>query len=58
MLNNTIYFMKKNGELDTLYRKWTDTPLPPLETLLSACGRARPPRPAAFLIAWGAIPAD
>lgn len=31
-LNNTIYFMKKNGELDTLYRKWTDTPLPPLET--------------------------
>lgn len=31
-LNNTVYFMKKNGELDTLYRKWTDTPLPPLDT--------------------------
>ena len=31
-LNNTIYFMKVNGELDVFYRKWTNTPLPNLPT--------------------------
>lgn len=30
-LNNTIYVMKQNGELDALYHKWTDLPLPPLD---------------------------
>ena len=31
-LNDTIYFMKVNGELDQFYRKWTGTPLPELPT--------------------------
>jgi polar amino acid transport system substrate-binding protein len=31
-LNNTIYFMKVNGELDEFYRKWTNSPLPNLPT--------------------------
>ena len=31
-LNNTIYFMKVNGELDEFYKKWTNTPLPNLPT--------------------------
>lgn len=31
-LNNTIYFMKVNDELDAFYRKWTGTPLPTLPT--------------------------
>ncbi len=29
-LNNTIYFVKLNGELDTIFRKWTGNPLPNL----------------------------
>jgi len=28
-LNNTIYFMKNQGELDTISRKWIGGPLPP-----------------------------
>ncbi len=31
-LNNTIYFMKVNGELDEFYKKWTNTALPDLPT--------------------------
>jgi polar amino acid transport system substrate-binding protein len=27
-LQNTIYFMKGNGELDELSTKWTGSPLP------------------------------
>lgn len=29
-LNNTIYFIKLNGELDAISRKWTNSPLPNL----------------------------
>lgn len=29
-LNNTIYFIKLNGELDAAFRKWTGSPLPNL----------------------------
>jgi polar amino acid transport system substrate-binding protein len=29
-VNTFIYFVKNNGELDTLYRKWLDGPLPEL----------------------------
>lgn len=29
-LNNTIYFIKLNGELDAAFRKWTGNPLPVL----------------------------
>lgn len=31
-LNNTIYFMKNQGELDTIARKWIGSPLPNLPT--------------------------
>lgn len=31
-LNNTIYFMKVNGELDAISRKWVGSPLPNLPT--------------------------
>jgi polar amino acid transport system substrate-binding protein len=31
-LNNTIYYIKQNGELDTIARKWVGTPLPVLPT--------------------------
>jgi polar amino acid transport system substrate-binding protein len=29
-LNATIYYIKSNGELDAIYRKWLETPLPEL----------------------------
>ncbi|MGH6625038.1 MAG: transporter substrate-binding domain-containing protein [Burkholderiaceae bacterium] len=29
-LNNTIYYIKLNGELDAIFRKWTGNPLPNL----------------------------
>ncbi|AYM57102.1 transporter substrate-binding domain-containing protein [Agrobacterium fabrum] len=31
-LNNTIYYIKQNGELDAIARKWVGTPLPVLPT--------------------------
>jgi polar amino acid transport system substrate-binding protein len=31
-LNNTIYFIKNNGELDEIARKWVGSPLPDLPT--------------------------
>ena len=31
-LNNTIYFIKNNGELDAIARKWVGSPLPDLPT--------------------------
>lgn len=31
-LNNTIYYIKQNGELDAIARKWVGTPLPTLPT--------------------------
>ncbi len=31
-VNTFVYYVKNDGELDTLYRKWFQTPLPPLPT--------------------------
>jgi polar amino acid transport system substrate-binding protein len=31
-LNNVIYLMKLNGELDEISRKWVGSPLPDLPT--------------------------
>jgi polar amino acid transport system substrate-binding protein len=31
-LNNVIYFIKQNGELNAVSEKWVGVPLPPLPT--------------------------